>query len=193
MTSTLLAEAALDRFGRLDCWVNNAGVMVAAPLLELSSADLSRSYEVNLLGTFHGLQAAATVMIDAGRGGRIVNVSSEAGLRAWPLYGAYAPTKFAQIGLTQVAALELARHGILVNAVCPGLVETDMVREKWPIEAALSGMTVEAIRAEANGATPTGRLSTPEDIGGAVAWLAGPGAANVTGQAICINGGVTLH
>jgi NAD(P)-dependent dehydrogenase (short-subunit alcohol dehydrogenase family) len=122
-----------------------------------------------------------------------VNVSSEAGLRAWPLYGAYAPTKFAQIGLTQVAALELAGYGILVNAVCPGLVETDMVREKWPIEAALSGTTVEAISAEANGATPTGRLCTPEDIGGTVAWLAGPGAANVTGQAICIDGGVTLH
>jgi NAD(P)-dependent dehydrogenase (short-subunit alcohol dehydrogenase family) len=70
MTSTLLAEAALDRFGHLDCWVNNAGVMVAAPILELTAADLSRSYEVNLLGTFHGLQAAATVMMTrAGAGG----------------------------------------------------------------------------------------------------------------------------
>jgi NAD(P)-dependent dehydrogenase (short-subunit alcohol dehydrogenase family) len=193
LTSTRLAEAALNAFGRLDCWVNNAGILNAGPILDLTLAEVTQSFEVNYLGSFHGLQAAARTMVAAGRGGRIVNISSEAGLRAWPLYGSYTPTKFAQIGLTQVAALELGRHGILVNAVCPGLVETDMVLTKWPLEAALNGTTVEQIRADSEAMTPTGRLATPADVGATVAWLAGPGAASVTGQAICVNGGVTLH
>jgi NAD(P)-dependent dehydrogenase (short-subunit alcohol dehydrogenase family) len=193
VTSWRLAECAVDTFGRLDTWVNNAGILHVAPLLDTSIEDLTRVLEVNLVGTFNGVQAAARAMIAAGTGGRIINVSSEAGLRAWPLYSAYAPSKFGQIGLTQVAALELGAHGICVNAICPGIVETDMIREKWPTEAALAGRTVEDIRAEANAMAATGRLCTVDEIGDAVVWLAGPGAANVTGQAICINGGVTLH
>lgn len=188
-----LVEVATGTFGRLDCWVCNAGILAVGPLLELSAADATRVLEVNYLGTFYGLQAAAGEMVAAGRGGRIVTVSSEAGLRAWPLYGAYAPSKFAQIGLTQVAALELGAHGILVNAVCPGLVVTDMLRQKWPVEAELRGVSVDDIHAESTAGTPTGRLATPEDVGATVAWLAGPGAANITGQAICVNGGLTLH
>jgi NAD(P)-dependent dehydrogenase (short-subunit alcohol dehydrogenase family) len=193
LTSALLVERAREAFGRLDCWINNAGLLVPGPLLELTGEDVSRSFEVNFLGTFHGVQAAARAMIAAGTGGRIINVSSEAGLRAWPLYGAYAPTKFAQLGLTQVAAQELGRHGILVNAVCPGLVETDMVAAKWPVEAALTGRTIDEIRAGSVADTLTGRLCTPADVGATVAWLAGPGAANITGQSICVNAGVTLH
>jgi NAD(P)-dependent dehydrogenase (short-subunit alcohol dehydrogenase family) len=193
LTSVRLAECAQEAFGQLDCWVNNAGILIAGPLLELTTDDVSRSFEVNFFGTFHGVQAAARAMIAAGTGGRIINVSSEAGLRAWPLYGAYAPTKFAQLGLTQVAAQELGRHGILVNAVCPGLIETDMVAAKWPLEAALTGRTVEEIRAGSVADTLTGRLCTPTDVGATVAWLAGSGAANITGQSICVNAGVTLH
>jgi NAD(P)-dependent dehydrogenase (short-subunit alcohol dehydrogenase family) len=192
-TASALAQAATATFGRLDVWVNNAGILTVGPLLELTLPDFERTLQVNLIGAFHGTQAAARTMIGAGRGGRIINISSEAGLRAWPLYGAYAPTKFAMIGLTQVAALELGRAGILVNAVCPGLVETDMVAQKWPEEAALRGTSVDAIRAENVDATPSGRLATTEDIGAAVAWLAGSGASSVTGQSICVNGGMTLH
>jgi NAD(P)-dependent dehydrogenase (short-subunit alcohol dehydrogenase family) len=193
MTSALLSEAALDSFGRLDCWVNNAGIIVAGPLLELSVDDVMRAFEVNFLGTFHGVQAAGRAMVAAGSGGRIINIASEAALRAWPLYGAYAPSKFAQIGLTQVAAIELGPHGIMVNAVCPGLIETDMVAEKWPIEAEVRGCTVDDIRAESAADTLTGKLCTPEDVGAMVAWLAGPGAGNFTGQALCVNAGVTMH
>lgn len=192
-SATRLVDVATEQFGGLDCWVCNAGILAVGPLLELSATDAIRVLEINYLGTFYGLQAAGRAMVGAGRGGRIITVSSEAGLRAWPLYGAYAPSKFAQIGLTQVAALELGAHGILVNAVCPGLVVTDMLRQKWPVEAELRGITVEDIHREATAGTPTGRLATPEDVGATVAWLAGPGAANITGQAICVNGGLTLH
>lgn len=193
LTSALLVERAQEAFGTLDCWVNNAGILVVGPLLRLTAEDVSRSLEVNFLGTFHGVQAAARAMIAARTGGRIINVSSEAGLRAWPLYGAYAPTKFAQLGLTQVAAQELGRHGILVNAVCPGIIETDMIEAKWPLESALTGRTVDEIRAASVADTLTGRLCTPDDVGAMVAWLAGPGAGNITGQSICVNAGVTLH
>jgi NAD(P)-dependent dehydrogenase (short-subunit alcohol dehydrogenase family) len=127
-TSTDLADAALTEFGRLDCWVNNAGYMEAGSILELTGDQLRRWFEINLLGTFYGIQSAAAAMAS---GGRIINISSEAGIRACPLYGAYTPSKFAQIGLGQVAALELGRLGITVNTICPGIIETDMVLDKW--------------------------------------------------------------
>jgi NAD(P)-dependent dehydrogenase (short-subunit alcohol dehydrogenase family) len=190
-TSEDLARTALDEFGRLDCWVNNAGYMEAGPILELTGAQLQRCFEINLLGTFYGIQSAAKVMRQGG--GKIINISSEAGLRAWPLYGAYAPTKFAQIGLGQVAALELGAMGITVNTVCPGIIETDMVTGKWASESAITGKSIDQIRSEVTAETLTGSLCTPDDIGEAVAWLASPGARNVTGQSVCVNAGVTLH
>jgi NAD(P)-dependent dehydrogenase (short-subunit alcohol dehydrogenase family) len=190
-TSAELAGTALDDFGRLDCWVNNAGYMEAGSILELSGDQLLRCFEINLMGTFYGIQSAARAMGSAG--GRIVNISSEAGIRAWPLYGAYAPTKFAQIGLGQVAALELGAMGITVNTVCPGIIETDMVMSKWASESEITGKPVDEIRAEVTAETLTGSLCTPEDVGETVAWLASPGAKNVTGQSVCVNAGVTLH
>ncbi|MCW2687142.1 MAG: 2,3-butanediol dehydrogenase [Mycobacterium sp.] len=189
-TSTDLADAALTEFGRLDCWVNNAGYMEAGSILELTGDQLRRCFEINLLGTFYGIQSAAAAMAS---GGRIINISSEAGIRAWPLYGAYTPSKFAQIGLGQVAALELGRLGITVNTICPGIIETDMVLDKWVAEFEIIGTPIDEIRAEVSAETLTGALCTPEDVGEAVAWLASPAAKNATGQSICVNTGVTLH
>ena len=134
-TSTALADAA-EELGPLTVWVNNAGVSTLAPLLETPLDDLDRLVQVNLYGTFLGLQAAARRMIAAGTPGRIVNVASEAGVQAFPLLGAYSATKFAVVGLTQAAALELADHGITVNAVCPGTAETDMVLAERDSEVA---------------------------------------------------------
>jgi len=190
-TAADLADAALAEFGRLDCWVNNAGYMATGSLLELTGEQLRRCFEINVLGTFYGIQSAAAAMGESG--GRIVNISSEAGIRAWPLYGAYAPSKFAQVGLGQVAALELGRRGITVNTVCPGIVETDMMLDKWAAESAITRTPVEQIRAGVTAETLTGTLCTPEDIGEAVAWLASSSAGSVTGQSICVNAGVTLH
>jgi NAD(P)-dependent dehydrogenase (short-subunit alcohol dehydrogenase family) len=202
-TSVDLASAALAEFGRLDCWVNNAGYMETGSILSLTGDQMRRCFEINLLGTFYGIQCAVEAMqssgglqpSDSGKGsrGRIVNIASEAGIRAWPLYGAYAPSKFAQIGLGQVAALELGDMGITVNTVCPGIIETDMVLSKWAAESAITGTSIDQIRADVTAETLTGALCTPEDVGEAVAWLASPAAKNVTGQSICVNAGVTLH
>jgi meso-butanediol dehydrogenase/(S,S)-butanediol dehydrogenase/diacetyl reductase len=192
-TAPLLIKEAVAELGGVDIWVNNAGVSVLAPLLETTAADMGNMVEVNYLGTFYGLQAAAAAMQGAGRGGSIVNVASDVGLLAAPLLAGYSATKFAVVGLTQAAAVELAPHRISVNAVCPGTVETDMVLAEQAAEAALSRTSVGAVRDRLIHAVPAGRLCSPEDVGALVTWLVSPAAAFVTGQAICTNGGSILH
>jgi NAD(P)-dependent dehydrogenase (short-subunit alcohol dehydrogenase family) len=129
----------------------------------------------------------------AGRPGRIVNIASDLGLQAFPYLGGYAATKFAVVGLTKTAALELGPSGITVNAVCPGTAETDMVTAERASETTLTGSSPDEVRASYLDGIPAGRFCTPEDVGGLVAWLCGPAAAYITGQAICINGGSVLH
>ena len=121
-TSTRLAEAASE-LGTLEAWVNNAGVSVLAPIVDTPAEDMERMLAVNYMGTFHGVQAAARTMIDTHTPGRIVNVASEAAVLTFKYLGAYAASKFAVVGLTQAAALELGPHGISVNAVGPGTTE----------------------------------------------------------------------
>lgn len=193
VTSKELAATATGTLGGLDVWVNNAGISLLAPLLDTSPADLARLWEVNVAGTLQGLQAAAGAMRGAGIGGRIVNVASDAGLQGFPLLGAYAATKFAVVGLTQVAALELAPDGIAVNAVCPGTAETAMNRAEWAAQSALTGEAESGVRAGYLADIPLGRLTTPEDVGAVVTWLVGDSAAFVTGQSVCVNGGTVLH
>ena len=173
-TSALLAKTALAEFGGVDVWVNNAGVSVLAPVLETTPAQMSHMLGVNYLGTFYGLQAAARAMGHAGRPGRIVNVASDLGLLAAPMLAGYSATKFAVIGLTQAAAVELAPLGVTVNAVCPGTVETDMVLAEQTAEAHWQGTSVEEVRQRLVDAVPAGRLCTPGDVGSLVAWLVQP-------------------
>ena len=192
-TSADLVKAAMSEFGAVDIWVNNAGVSIFAPVLSTSADEMATMMQVNFFGTFHGLQAAAGAMTVAGRGGRIINVASDLGLRAAPNLAGYSATKFAVVGLTQAAAVELAPHGVRVNAVCPGTVETDMVMAEQSAEAGWTGTSVADVRRRLLADVPAGRLCTPEDVGALVAWLAGPAADFVTGQAICTNGGSILH
>ncbi len=191
-TSAALVDAA-EQLGGLDAWINNAGVSVLAPVIDTAPGDLARMVEVNLMGTFHGLRAAARHMRSSGMPGRIVNIASDLGVQGCRNLGGYAATKFAVVGLTQAAAVELATHGITVNAVCPGTAETDMVLAERASEVTLSGQTSEAVRRAYLDAIPAGRFCTPDDVGGLVGWLCGPAAAYVTGQAICVNGGSILH
>jgi meso-butanediol dehydrogenase/(S,S)-butanediol dehydrogenase/diacetyl reductase len=191
-TSKLLLDAAVA-LGKLGAWINNAGVSVLAPVVDTAPADLHRMLDVNVGGVFHGLQAAARWFMHDGSPGRIVNISSDLGVQGTANLGAYAATKFAVVGLTQSAAVELASRGITVNAVCPGTAETDMVLAERATEVELSGATEEVARAAALAAIPAGRFCTPEDVGGLVAWLCGPAGSYVTGQALCVNGGSVLH
>jgi meso-butanediol dehydrogenase/(S,S)-butanediol dehydrogenase/diacetyl reductase len=192
-TAKTLLEAATVGLGGLDAWVNNAGVSVLAPLVDTNPDDIVRMLDVNLMGAVHGLQAAARWFLDDGSGGRIVNVASEAGVLGFPYLGGYSATKFAVVGLTQVAAVELAPHGITVNAVCPGTAETDMVFAERDSEVAFTGASHDAVRRSYLDNIPAGRFCTPDDVGAAVAYLVSPGAAYVTGQSICINGGSVLR
>ena len=192
-TAKALLDAATVTLGGLDVWVNNAGVSVLAPVVDTDPADIARMLDVNLMGTVHGLQAAARWFLAAGSGGRIVNIASEVGVQAFPYLGGYAATKFAVVGLTQAAALELAPSGVTVNAVCPGTAETDMVIAERVSEVALTGASADGVRSSYLDGIPAGRFCEPDDVGAAVAFLAGPGAAYVTGQSICINGGSVLR
>jgi NAD(P)-dependent dehydrogenase (short-subunit alcohol dehydrogenase family) len=185
--------AAAESLGGLDAWVNNAGVSVLAPVLDTTPAELARMVDVNLTGTFHGLRAAGRWFLDHQCAGRIVNVASELGVQAFPYLGVYAATKFAVVGLTQAAAVELAPSGISVNAVCPGTAETDMVLAERASEQVLTGRTAEAVRHSYLTGIPAGRFCDPADVGALVAWLCGGAATYVTGQALCVNGGSVLH
>ena len=169
-TAKLLLDAATE-LGGLEAWVNNAGVSVLAPIIDTSPADLSRMLDVNVTGTLHGMQAAAGAFLEAGRGGRIVNIASDLGVQACANLGAYAASKFAVVGLTQAAAIELAAAGITVNAVCPGTAETDMVLAERASEVRLSGCTDAEVRNAYLQAIPAGRFCTPEDVGALVSWL----------------------
>ena len=191
-TATALVDASQDRFGALDLWVNNAGVSVLAPLLSTSASDAARLMDVNYLGTFHGVVAAGRAMAASG-GGRIVNVASDLGVQAAPLLAAYSASKFAVVGLTQAAAIELAPLGIAVNAICPGTVETDMVLAEEAAEAALLDLGIDSVRERLRRAVPAGRLCTGVDVAASVVFLASDAASYLTGQAICVNGGSILH
>jgi 3-oxoacyl-[acyl-carrier protein] reductase len=139
------------------------------------------------------MQAAIRAMRERGTGGRIVNIASDAGLQGFAALGGYAATKFAVVALTQSAALEVARDGITVNAVCPGTAETAMNLAEWDTETHRTGRPRDVVRASYLDAIPLGRFCTPEDVGATVAWLASAGAAFVTGQSVCVNGGTVLH
>jgi NAD(P)-dependent dehydrogenase (short-subunit alcohol dehydrogenase family) len=192
LTAKRLVVSATHELGDLQVWVNNAGVSVLSPVESTAPADLERMLAVNVLGTLHGMQAAAAVMRPRGHG-RIINLASDLGVQGGALLGAYAATKFAVVGLTQSAALELAGAGVTVNAVCPGTVESDMVAAEWRAQSALTGQSLAAVQASYLEAIPMGRFCTPADVGALVAFLASPAAGYVTGQSVCVNGGSVLH
>jgi D-sorbitol dehydrogenase (acceptor) len=189
-TRRYVAEA-VEAFGRLDVLVNNAGAIAVGPLVETAADTWDRLFEVNVRGTFLGCREAAKRMIEQGEGGRIVNCSSGAGRRGAALVAGYAATKFAVIGLTQSLAIELAPHGIMVNAYCPGHVtSTPMWAQIDADVAALTGGEPGAAKAAAAAEVPLGRPGTPEEIAGAVAFLCSDDASYVTGESLLVDGGL---
>jgi len=188
----LLIEAARETFGGIDILVNSCGVSVMSPVTQMNDADWQRILDVNVKSIGY-LSEAAIPLMKAKRGGRIINIASQAGKNGYRMMGQYVASKHAVLGLTKVMAIELARDNILVNAVCPGIVETEMKWRERREGAELRGMTPEAIYAEDCSQVLLGRTAQPAEIAGVVAFLASPLAAYMTGQAINVTGGMTMH
>ena len=191
-----LVSGTVEEFGRLDVLVNNAGLATVSGgknLWEMDEDDWRREVDVNLTGVFLCCKAAARALIDQDEGGRIINISSLAGVRAQPQYGGYTPSKFGVNGLTQMLALEMAPHRVTVNSVCPGSADTDMMDGTFNRTADRMRLTYDQIKAGAKGFIPLGRQAEAGEIASMVAYLASPEAAYITGQVICVDGGAGLR
>jgi len=189
-TAAKIAETAVSRFGRIDVLVNNAGVTRRAYIMDLTEADWDRIMRVNGKGVFFCLQRVAREMIPR-RSGVIVNIASIAGKGfAGTSNAIYAGSKGAVIGMTRIAALQLARHNINVNAICPGSTVTALSNDNLKSRAKEEGVTVEEMERRRNAAIPLGRANDPEDIAALAVFLASPGARNITGQSFNVDGGI---
>jgi 3-oxoacyl-[acyl-carrier protein] reductase len=176
-----MTAAALEAFGRIDILVNSAGVTLGRHVLDLSVAEWNDVIAVNLTGTFLCSQACARAMARSG-GGRIVNIASVSGMRGVSSRAVYSASKGGVIALTRTMAVELAPHRIAVNAVAPGAIET-------PLAARHHAGAGAAVRTSYIAATPMRRYGTPEEVAGAVSFLAGADAEYVTGQVLGVDGG----
>lgn len=184
--------AARQAHGPLHILVNNAGQVETAPFAKTPLALWQRLLQVNLTGAFLCSQAALPDLLEQGRAGgqgRIINVASTAALKGYAYVAAYCAAKHGVLGLTRALALELARKGITVNAVCPGYTETDIVAQAVQTIVAKTGRTPDAAQAELAASNPQGRLVQPDEVAASVAWLARDDSASITGQAIAVCGG----
>ena len=184
-------RSAAAAIGPVSVLVNNAGSGKSAPFLKMDRDLWDRMIGVNLTGVFVCTQAALPAMMDA-RYGRIVNIASTAGLKGYGYVSAYCAAKHGVVGLTRSLALELATKGITVNAVCPGYTETDLVRDTIANIMEKTGRSEEDARKELSATNPQGRLVQPWEVAEAVAWLALPGSASITGQSIPVAGGEVM-
>jgi len=184
---------AVEGIGRLDLVCPNAGVSTMNPIVDLTDKEWDFNFNVNSRGVFLVCQAALRKMIQQGGGGKIIITASMAAKRGIPLLAHYVASKYAVVGFMKTLALEAAPHGILVNAVCPGLVKTSMQEREIEWEAKLRGLTAEQVRDEYIHMTPLGRLEEPEDVAKVVVMLASPYADFMTGQAINVTGGIETN
>ncbi len=180
-------------FGRLDLVCPNAGVSTMNPIVDLTDEEWDFNFNVNTRGVFLVCQAALRRMIQLKTRGKIIITASMGGKRAYPLLAHYIASKFAVIGFMKTLALEAAPHGILVHAVCPGLVRTSMQEREIAWEAKLKGLTEAQVREEYVRMTPLGRLEEPEDVAKVVVLLASSYADFMTGQAINVTGGIETN
>lgn len=182
---------ARERFGAVAILVNNAGQAESAPFLKTDAKLWERMLSVNLTGTLLCTQAALPDMLAVGWG-RVINVASTAGLVGYAYVSAYCAAKHGVIGLTRALALEVARKGVTVNAVCPGYTETEILRSSIANVMAKTGRSEEVARAEFAQGNPQGRIVQPEEVADTVRWLCGDAAASIHGQSIAVCGGEVM-
>lgn len=195
VTDEAAVRAAVDSAtaanGPVTILINNAGSGKSAPFVKTDRALWDEMIGVNLTGTYLLTQAVLPRMLAAGYG-RIVNIASTAGLKGYGYVSAYCAAKHAVVGLTRSLALETAKKGVTVNAVCPGYTETDLVAETVANIVAKTGRSEEEARAELAAANPQGRLVQPEEVADTVAWLALPSSGALTGLAVPVSGGEVM-
>ncbi len=177
------------RFGGLDVLVNNAGIFDLAPIAEITRESYARVFAVNVEGLLFTLQAGARRMIAQGRGGRIINLASQAGRRGEALVGVYCASKAAVISLTQSAGLDLIRHGINVNAIAPGVVDNEHWDDVDRRFARYENLAPGEKKRMVGASVPIGRMARPEEIAGLAVFLAGEDAGYVVAQCYNVDGG----
>lgn len=190
VTDESAVRAAIENatHGPVQLLVNNAGGVASAPFEKTNAAAWRHTLDLNLMGTVHGIHAVLPQM-KAAQWGRIVNIASTAGLTGYRYVSAYVAAKHAVVGLTKALALELAKTGITVNAVCPGYTDTDVIASAVKTISKSSGRSEEDALSNFTAANPQGRLVKPEEVAAAVLWLASDGAAAVNGIALPVAGG----
>lgn len=170
----------VKEYGRIDILVNNAGITKDGLLMGMSEEDFSRVVDVNLKGTFNCIRHVSRQMLKQ-KSGRIISLASVVGICGNAGQANYAASKAGIIGLTKTAAKELASRGITVNAIAPGFIQTDMTK-----------VLPDQVKANAEGMIPMGKFGEPEDIAKAAAFLASDGARYITGQVLCVDGGMAM-
>lgn len=188
-----LVAQAVEDFGELSVFVNNAGIAFIDSIVDSDSEKIERLFDVNIKGTYWGIQAAATQLKKQGHGGRIINAASLASVEGSAFQSAYSASKFAVRGLTQSAAKELAKDHITVNAYNPGIVRTAMRDAIDKKTAQIKGISIAEQQQNCLNEIYLGREGKPKDVAEVVAWFASDAAEYITGQSILVDGGMRFH
>ena len=189
-----LAEHAVAEHGKLDIWVNNAGIgYIMSPILEVTEDDWRAVIDVNLTGCFWGLQAAANIMLEQKTGGRIINIASQAAKSGFPFAQAYCASKHGLVGLARSAAIELGPENITVNNVCPNHVTTGLGDWQNKFTSQALGLSEEEYLQRMRDKIPMRRVGMPADTANAVAFLCSEEAGYITGESLNVSGGEEPH
>lgn len=180
---------ATEAFGGIDILVNNAAIFSAAPITDIMREDYQQVFDINVAGTLFTMQAVARHMIERGRGGKIINMASQAGRRGEPLVAVYCATKAAVISLTQSAGLNLIKHGINVNAIAPGVVDGEHWDGVDAFFAKYENKQPGQKKREVGANVPFGRMGRPEDLAGMAIFLASNEADYIVAQTYNVDGG----
>jgi NAD(P)-dependent dehydrogenase (short-subunit alcohol dehydrogenase family) len=191
LTDDEALKALFERIGSVNILVNNAGAGQSAPFLKSTDQDFVKLFDVNVLAAVRCARYVLADMQVKGYG-RIINIASTAGQKGYPYVSAYCASKHAMIGLTRSLALEFAKSGITINAICPGYTDTDIVRNAIAVITEKTGRTADEALAEITKSNPQGRLIQPGEVAALCLYLCSPAAGSITGQSLGISGGEVM-